>query len=191
MLPGKPVAEPAGFANRMIAGSATTTSNALTKAPATLAPGAAASSKLAGGAAAAGFATRHLTPGPQPGIVYDAMEGRYVNSSSLASAVNGTNGLSSGSQVTTLGTTHEVRSETQVPGGLNHEVLALPSPGSAKATRQPAELPIRPLAPASSGGKNSVFRAVPVPSETPQRSARHGCSARPFRGCVSHFHLSF
>jgi uncharacterized membrane protein YgcG len=71
MLPGRPVSQPAGFANKMAvqrAGSATTTSNATTLAPIS-------------GTPSAGFSARYTAPGPKLGIVYDSTEGRYVNSS--------------------------------------------------------------------------------------------------------------
>lgn len=157
LLPGKPVAQPAGLANRMVAGGVATVPSGASKVPATLAPSAAASAKPAG-AAVAGFATRHLTPGPQAGIAYDAVEGRYVNNPALPSAA-GAKGFSSGASAT-LG------SKTQV-----HGVLVSPSLGPANLISRPAELPLRPLTPTSSGGNNPVLRAVPVPSEAPRRIA--------------------
>ena len=99
MLPGPVAAQPAGFANiRPISNGmrgATLSSQTMNTQPTTFAPGAVAGSSRALSGSAAGSVARHAAPGPEFGIVYDPVGGRYVNNSRLPSgATQATNELS-------------------------------------------------------------------------------------------------
>ena len=89
MLPGPVVAQPPSFTNNRpiskgIRG-ATLSSQTINTQPATLAPGMGAGSSRALGGSAVGSLARHAAPGPESGIIYDPVAGRYVNNSRLPS----------------------------------------------------------------------------------------------------------
>jgi hypothetical protein len=118
MLPGRVVAQPAGFAItkpiQIGMRGATLSSQTINTQPATLAPGAAAGSSRALGGSAVGSIARYAAPGPESGIVYDPVAGRYVNNSRLPSGA------------------------TQAPNELSIRPLPLAPVASASRAVQPA-----------------------------------------------------
>ena len=92
MLPGRVVAPPAQLANGKVQiigpRSATSSSRSVNTQPTTPAPTSVGGITYILGGPAAGIPGRHAAPGPQSGIVYDPVAGRYVNNSRLPSGAS-------------------------------------------------------------------------------------------------------
>jgi hypothetical protein len=174
MLPGRIVAQPAGFANGkrglIGAGTATISSQAMTGGPANLAPGAVTGSSRVEGGSVVRLAPRPVAPGPKSEIVYDPTEGRYVNRPLPPSGVpSAPNGLSSGSEPSALGTTTAAPGQTGASSPSN-SVLIIPSgSGSANAPERAITQTVRPLRLAPSARRASEMHGVQPSSGTPQK----------------------
>ncbi len=159
ILTGKPVAQPAGFANKMIVGRTATTSSAGTKPPVTLAPGETAGPKAAGGT---GLVPRQLAPGPKRGIVYDSTEGRYVNNPLPSSeGGQGTAQPPSTSGATTFVVTGEAQGGAKTQVDVDSGTTLSPASGSSTKVK-PVASPVLTLPSTPSTGKSPVVRSTPA-----------------------------
>jgi len=166
MLPGRVVPPPAGLANSRLTPQAAGGATTLNREPTKLAPSAAFAPNSSAGGSATGLAPRLVAPGPKSEIVYDPVEGRYVNRPRPTSGVVGaTNEPSSGSQPSTP-TTTSVPGQAQTSPPLNPSTSATPGSGAANAPARPATLPIRPLHLAPTAGAASE-----IPNTEPSTGA--------------------